>query len=99
MAPCSPPRVKRRDAVRQGSGQAKRAAKTPPAPGPAKRREEVAGQRISIAEAARKYGVPYSTLWRLVTGGFRREPRLPKDLDRRLQEALKELGFETSEGR
>jgi transposase-like protein len=58
----------------------------------------MAGQR-SIAEIARKYGVPYSTLWRSITGGFRRRPRLPKDLARRLQQALKELGLETGEGR
>jgi hypothetical protein len=58
----------------------------------------MAGQR-SIAETARRHGVPYSVLWRAVTGGFRRRPRYPPDLARRLQEALKELGFETSEGR
>jgi hypothetical protein len=53
--------------------------------------------RGSIAEVARKYSVPYSTLWRSATGGFRRKPRLPKDLARRLHEALKELGLETNE--
>jgi hypothetical protein len=58
----------------------------------------MAGQRITIAEAARKYGVPYSLLWR-ATVGFRRKPPLSKDLARRLQEALKELGLETDEGR
>jgi hypothetical protein len=56
------------------------------------------GQR-SIAETARRHGVPYSVLWRAVTGGFRRRPRYPRDLARRLREALKELGLETDEGR
>lgn len=45
--------------------------------------------QLNLAALARRYGVPYSVLWRAITGGHIRR-RLPPDLERRLEEAVRE---------
>jgi transposase-like protein len=48
--------------------------------------------RITLAEVARRYSVPYSVLWRWVRGGgYLRQPALPPELEERLRAALAEL--------
>ncbi|MDT7944578.1 MAG: hypothetical protein RQ985_08570 [Dehalococcoidia bacterium] len=48
--------------------------------------------RITIAEIARRYAVPYSVLWRWARGGgYLRKPALPPELEERLRAALAEL--------
>jgi len=48
--------------------------------------------RTTLAEIARRYGVPYSVLWRWARGGgYLRKPALPPELEERLRAALAEL--------
>jgi hypothetical protein len=45
----------------------------------------------TIAEVARRYQLPYALLWRALTGGYRRPPPIPPDMEERLRAALAEL--------
>lgn len=46
---------------------------------------------VSIAEVARRAGVPYTTVWRILTGGA---PRIPREVQERVLATLKELAEE-----
>ena len=45
----------------------------------------------TIAQVARRYQLPYALLWRVLTGGYRRPPRLSPEEQQRLARALAEL--------
>ena len=47
--------------------------------------------RMTIAEAARRYRIPYALLWRALHGGFVRPPPLSPEMEERLRAALEEL--------
>ncbi|HXG42348.1 MAG TPA: hypothetical protein VNL95_06440 [Dehalococcoidia bacterium] len=52
------------------------------------------GRRVSVAEVARRAGVPYRRVWEALTGGR----GLSAEERRRIQEALAELAKQGGEG-
>lgn len=51
--------------------------------------------KVTIADVARRAGVPYATVWRLLTGGG---PRVPQEVRQKVMQALVELEREAEAG-